>query len=190
MLRCNVFFTKSDEEVAARMSWTAPLDLPEIRRLLPHRPPLLLLDRVTALDPGVRGTAIRDIAADDVLLSGHFPGRPIVPGVVIVEACAQLGAVIMAAATVPPPPAPGDRRAAAADDDEPPRVGYLAAINRFKFLSPVVPGERLTLSVQIGKRMQLLVQLLAEVTCARRPVASGEVTVTLAAGTVAGTDTA
>jgi 3-hydroxyacyl-[acyl-carrier-protein] dehydratase len=97
----------------------------EIETMIPHRPPFLFLDRVEELEPGVRCVAWMSMEAEDAIFSGHFPTRPIVPGVLIIEAVAQAAAVMMAAS--------------AAEG----AIGnvLLAAVNRFKFLKPVVPGQ-------------------------------------------------
>jgi len=101
------------------------MDRSEIEQIIPHRAPFLLLDRVEELEPGVRCVAVMLIDPDDAIFSGHFPGRPILPGVLMIEAVGQTAAVMMASAT-----AQG-------------AIGnaLLAAVNRFKFLKPVLPGQ-------------------------------------------------
>jgi 3-hydroxyacyl-[acyl-carrier-protein] dehydratase len=97
----------------------------EIERMIPHRAPFLLLDRVEELAPGVRCVAVMLIDPEDAVFAGHFPGRPILPGVLMIEAVGQTAAVMMAAAT-----AQGTIGNA-----------LLAAVNRFKFFQPVTPGQ-------------------------------------------------
>jgi 3-hydroxyacyl-[acyl-carrier-protein] dehydratase len=97
----------------------------EIETLIPHRPPFLFLDRVEELEPGVRCVAWMSVGAEDAIFSGHFPGRPIVPGVLLIEAVAQTGAVMMASSAAE----------GSAENT------LLAAVNRFKFMKPVTPGQ-------------------------------------------------
>ena len=70
-----------------------PLEAAEIMRILPHRYPFLLVDRVVELEPGMRAVAIKQVTANEPQFTGHFPGRPIMPGVLIVEALAQTAGV-------------------------------------------------------------------------------------------------
>jgi 3-hydroxyacyl-[acyl-carrier-protein] dehydratase len=97
----------------------------EIERMIPHRPPFLFLDRVEELDPGVRCVAWMSMEPLDAVFAGHFPGRPIVPGALIIEAVAQTATVMMAASA-------GEGGVGNA---------LLAAVNRFKFLKPILPGQ-------------------------------------------------
>lgn len=123
----------------------------EVAKLLPHAAPFLLVDRVTELNPGHSGKGIKNVTANDPFLSGHFPGRPIMPGVLIVEACGQLAAVVCAAERVDSPE-PNTNSA------EGP-VEILAMIERFKFLRRVIPGDQLILEATIGKRFQDMIRI-------------------------------
>lgn len=141
-----------------------------LRAFLPHRPPFLMVDRVIHLDPGLSGVGVKLITINDAILSGHFPAQPIMPGVLMVEACAQLAAIVLGAVTP------------VANGAPPLRAGYLASINRFKFLSLVVPGDQLLIDVRIGKRLAGMQQVSAEIRGdARQIVAGGELAVSLSA---------
>lgn len=127
----------------------------EITRLLPHRYPFLLLDRVTALVPGVRAEAIKNVSAADPVLAGHFPGRMIFPGVLLIECIAQLAAVVYGTAAAVQ--ATGQPVADVAD-----RVGYLAEVRQAKFLRPVLPGDQVRLQAQAGTRVGRLMSITGQ----------------------------
>jgi len=111
-----------------------PLDRDAIKRVIPHREPFLLLDRVVELDPGVRAVAEKDVRADDWWFPGHFPDRPIMPGVMQVEALAQTAAVCAMAM----PEFEGG-------------MGLFAGIDEIRFKRIVVPGETLRLEAVMLK---------------------------------------
>ena len=109
----------------------APLDVPAIERVIPHRFPFLLIDRVLELsDEHV--VAIKNVSANEPYFAGHFPGHPIMPGVLQVEAMAQAGAVLAMNIL--------------ADPGEQPLVFFMG-IDKVKFRKPVVPGDTLRLEV-------------------------------------------
>lgn len=141
------------------------LDAEGIEALIPHRAPIRLIDAVTDLEPGRRGTGIRDFPAGDPRFDGHFPGDPILPGIFVVEACAQLVGLVAASAAEPA----GEGRAA---------IEYLASIERFKFLATVRPGDRLTLRAELGRRAGGLLQARVSASAGNRPVAEGTLLVT------------
>lgn len=136
-----------------------------IETLIPHRPPILMLDEVMELDPGRHATARKRLFAHDACFAGHFPNRSILPGVLIVEACAQLTAVAASSAV------PVDEQCAA-------RIDYLASIQHFKFTCPVVPGETLLVEVNLGRRFGGLLQARVGATVEGRPVGQGVLIVT------------
>jgi 3-hydroxyacyl-[acyl-carrier-protein] dehydratase len=102
----------------------------EIEALIPHRPPFLWIDRVEELEPGVRCVAVKFVDPANPVFAGHFPAKPILPGVFLIEAVAQTAGVMLGSATP---------EASAKSNDG--AVALLAAVNRFKFLKPVTPGQ-------------------------------------------------
>jgi 3-hydroxyacyl-[acyl-carrier-protein] dehydratase len=147
------------------------LSADEIAGLLPHRYPFFLLDRVVALEPGVSAEAIKNVSSADPILAGHFPGRMIYPGVLLVECVAQLAAVIYGTAAAGR--ATGEPVGDVAD-----RVGYLAEIRQAKFLKPVVPGDQVLFRVQSGTRMGSLISVTGQASVGRDIVLTAKLAVT------------
>ena len=113
------------------------LDVEGIQRLLPHRPPFLLVDRVTAFEKETSLTALKGVTMNEPFFTGHFPGHPVMPGVLILEALAQACA-LLACLSLPP-------------DQVKSKVTYLMGIDGARFRKPVVPGDRLELKVVVTK---------------------------------------
>ncbi len=111
------------------------MDINEIQSILPHRYPLLLIDRIIELDPGVRVVAIKNISMSDPVFQGHFPGTPVFPGVFIIEAMAQAGAYLLLRET----------------PDRENKLVYFAGIDETRFRKPVVPGDQLRVEVTVIK---------------------------------------
>ena len=114
------------------MTVVTPFGRREIEEILPHREPFLLLDEVLELEPGRRVVARREVRAEDPWFAGHFPGRPVMPGVLIVEAMAQAGAV-----------------AVLWQDENRGRIAFFAGIDDCRFKRVVEPGDTLTLTCEI-----------------------------------------
>ncbi|PRH76636.1 beta-hydroxyacyl-ACP dehydratase [Streptomyces solincola] len=139
--------------------------------MLPHRPPMLMLDRAFDVVPGVSGHGVKCVTAGDPCLAGHYPGHPIMPGVLLVEAMAQLVAVVYVADAVEGPgPAP--------DGDPAEGVGYLGSIRDMKFSRLVIPGDRLLLEARLGPRLGTLRQVSVRATVDRETAAAGTLVVT------------
>ncbi len=105
-----------------------------IEAILPHRDPFLLIDEVLELRPGERVVARREVRADDPWFAGHFPSRPVMPGVLIVEAMAQTGAV-----------------AVLAEEENRGKIAFFAGIDDCRFKRVVEPGDVLTLTCEIDQ---------------------------------------
>ena len=117
----------------------AEVDLQRILKLLPHRYPFLMIDKVKELEPKKRVVAIKNVSNNEPQFQGHFPGRPIRPGVLILEAFAQAAVVMMLAA----------------DADAPEnQVYYYLGIDNARFKKPVVPGDQLELEVMFDRAMR------------------------------------
>jgi 3-hydroxyacyl-[acyl-carrier-protein] dehydratase len=120
---------------------TAALDLSKIVELLPHRYPFLLIDRVLELEPGKRVRALKNVTINEPFFPGHFPGQPVMPGVLMIEALAQAAAVL-AFVTVPRR-TPGSRQ-----------LVYLAGIDNARFKKMVVPGDQLIIEAEVDRIMR------------------------------------
>jgi 3-hydroxyacyl-[acyl-carrier-protein] dehydratase len=134
----------------------------DVERLLPHRYPFLLLDRIVSYERG-RVSAIKCISFDAPYLQGHFPGIPIVPGVLLIEMMAQAGAVI------------GRLDSTVQSGDGAPQPGLLAAVEHVRFLAPAKPGDRLLIEASIQTRIGPLVRLESAVSCDDNELAKGRI---------------
>ena len=134
---------------------SAVLDITQIQRILPHRFPFLLIDRVISLTPKQRIVALKNVSANEPHFAGHFPGFPIMPGVLIVEAIAQTGGALLLT-EVP------DRES---------KIMVFTGIERARFRKPVVPGDQLRIEVEVlawrttAVRMQGMVYVGDKLVC-------------------------
>ena len=112
------------------------MDIMEVQSILPHRYPFLLVDRVVEFQSGHRAVGLKNVTVNDPYFQGHFPGRPVFPGVLIVEALAQLGGVL----------------AIRSSSMEGSPIVYLTGIDKARFRKPVIPGDQIRLEVEVVKR--------------------------------------
>ncbi|MDO4453918.1 MAG: 3-hydroxyacyl-ACP dehydratase FabZ [Eubacteriales bacterium] len=111
------------------------LSTKEIMEIIPHRQPFLLVDVIEELEPGKRGVGRKCVTYNEPFFAGHFPNEPVMPGVLIVEALAQVGAVVILSC-----------------EEFKGKTAYFGAINHAKFKQKVVPGDVLTLEVEMIKQ--------------------------------------
>jgi 3-hydroxyacyl-[acyl-carrier-protein] dehydratase len=138
----------------------AAMDQAEIQSLLPHRYPFLLVDRIKELDPDRRIVGIKNVTVNEPFFQGHFPGRPVMPGVLIIEAMAQVGGVLAFKSFAP--------------TGRP--VVYLTGIDGAKFRKPVVPGDQLRFEVDLLKKRPPFWKMQAKAFVDNELVCEAEVT--------------
>jgi 3-hydroxyacyl-[acyl-carrier-protein] dehydratase len=117
------------------------IDIYQILKFLPQRYPVLMIDRVKELEPGKRIVALKNVSANEPHFQGHFPGRPIMPGVLILEAMAQAAGVLVFSA-----------EGATQQSDR--MVYYYVGIDNARFKKPVVPGDQLELEVELMRKLR------------------------------------
>ncbi|MFD2760968.1 3-hydroxyacyl-ACP dehydratase FabZ [Lentibacillus juripiscarius] len=108
------------------------MDIQQIKETIPHRYPFLLVDKVTEIEEGERVTAVKNVTANEPFFQGHFPDYPVMPGVLIVEALAQTGAIGVLGI-----------------EENKGKIGFLAGLDKCRFKRQVKPGEQLQLEVEI-----------------------------------------
>ena len=125
-------------------SVTLPVDSAEIERLLPHRYPFLLVDRVVEFQKDKRVLAYKNVTCNEPFFTGHVPGHPVMPGVLVIEALAQAGGLLTQLSR---DPGAGDGQ-----------TFYLVKVDNAKFSRMVVPGDRLELDVELRRRIRNMAQ--------------------------------
>ena len=124
------------------------LRITEIMRILPHRYPFLLVDRVIEVDPEKRIVALKNVSINEAFFNGHFPGEPVMPGVLTIEAMAQTGAILALL----------DKKA-----DLSQTLVYFMGIDEAKFRRPIVPGDQLRIVAEVLRRKTTVWKMKGEV---------------------------
>jgi 3-hydroxyacyl-[acyl-carrier-protein] dehydratase len=139
------------------------LDITQIQAILPHRYPFLLVDRIVEYDPGKRVVGIKNVTLNEPFFEGHFPGAPVMPGVLIVEAMAQTAGVMMLA-NLP---------------DRETKLVFFTGIDSAKFRRPVVPGDQLRLVLTVLRLRPRYIKLRGEAYVEDHLVAEAEISSSL-----------
>jgi 3-hydroxyacyl-[acyl-carrier-protein] dehydratase len=124
------------------------LRIAEIMRILPHRYPFLLVDRVIEVDPDKRLVALKNVSINEPFFNGHFPGAPVMPGVLTIEAMAQAGAILGLL----------EKKA-----DLTKSLVYFMGIDEAKFRRPIVPGDQMRIVVEVLRRKSIVWKMKGEV---------------------------
>lgn len=136
------------------------LDIQTVLQLLPHRYPMLMVDRIIEVEHGQRAVGIKNVTVNEPVFTGHYPGRPIFPGVLIIEAMAQVGGI----ALLP------EGEAAGGSD----RVPLLTGVDKVRFRRPVVPGDTIRIEVSVLRSRGGIGKVAAEATVDGEPAAAAE----------------
>jgi len=138
------------------------LNRAQLEELLPHRPPMLLLDKVTDIIPRKSGNGVKRFLESDPWFAGHFPGRPVLPGIFAIEALAQTAAVVLLAEQ------PIAR--------QPQGIGLLGKVNEMAFLQPIVPGDEIQFAIEVERIVGPFAFINGEATAGGKTYASGRLT--------------
>ncbi len=133
------------------------LDIEEIMKVLPHRYPFLLVDRILELEPGKKAVALKNVSVNEPQFTGHFPGRPIMPGVLIVEALAQVAGIALLRM-----------------EEYHGKLALIVGIDGMRFRRQVRPGDQLILSAELLKAKAAIGRVRVEAKVDNQVVADGE----------------
>nr|WP_320147990.1 3-hydroxyacyl-ACP dehydratase FabZ [uncultured Anaeromusa sp.] len=133
------------------------LTIEEIKEIIPHRYPFLLVDRILELEPLKRGVGIKNVTANEPFFQGHFPNKPVMPGVLLLEAMAQVGGVALLY--------PDENRG---------KIAYFAGMEGVKFRKPVVPGDQVRMEAEVTRMRGSVGKVRAEAFVEGQLVAEAE----------------
>jgi 3-hydroxyacyl-[acyl-carrier-protein] dehydratase len=139
------------------------LEIREILGILPHRYPFLLVDRVLETDGASRMVALKNVTFNEAFFQGHFPLQPVMPGVLVIEALAQCGVLLLFCS----------------DEDRGSKLVYFTGIEHCRFRNPVIPGDQLRLVVSVLKRRERYFRMRGEAWVEDSLVAEGELSCTV-----------
>jgi 3-hydroxyacyl-[acyl-carrier-protein] dehydratase len=137
-----------------------PVDVTTIQKVLPHRYPFLLVDRVVELEPNKRVLAYKNVTANEPFFNGHFPGNPVMPGVLVIEALAQAGGLLTQLSS---------------EGDCSGRLFYLVKVDNARFSRMVVPGDKLELEVTLKRLIRNMALYVGTARVDGNEVASAEI---------------
>ena len=138
------------------------LNIDQIKEIIPHRYPFLLIDRVTELEKGKRITGVKNVTANEPFFQGHFPDLPIMPGVLIIEALAQLGGVLLLS-----------------EEKHKGKVALFGGMDKVRFRRPVLPGDQIEMEVTHLQSRGDVGKVRANARVGNQVVATGELTYVL-----------
>jgi len=139
---------------------TLPVEVERIQSMLPHRYPFLLVDRVTEFEAGERVRALKNVSINEPFFQGHFPGHPVMPGVLIIEALAQASGLLV--------------QLSSKQDAGVRPLFYLVKVDKAKFTRIVLPGDQLILDVKLKRMIRGMGQFIGRASVASEPVAEAE----------------
>jgi 3-hydroxyacyl-[acyl-carrier-protein] dehydratase len=133
------------------------IDLEEILQRLPHRFPFRMIDRILEIEPGKKAIALKNVSVDEPHFSGHFPGDPVMPGILILEALAQTGGLAFHSQ----------------EETEGGEIPFLARIEEFRLKGKVIPGDQLILEAEVLRIFSNLAMVRVQARIGDEPVAEG-----------------